>query len=112
MLISIIEGIYIIYMFNYFKTCIYISHPFDTLTQKFNLMDHSEKENHICKIGNIIGYIAAIWFILRNYIKKQTAYKYNKVIIYSILIGCILTNMNAFIYFLPIFFIEKIWFNL
>ena len=48
-IISIIESIYIIYMFNYFKTSIYLSHPFDIFTKKIKFIDHSEKENHTLK---------------------------------------------------------------
>ena len=34
LLISIIESIYIVYMFNYFKTDVYFNHPFDLFTKK------------------------------------------------------------------------------
>ena len=39
---SLIESIYIIYMFNYFKTEKYLSHPFDVFTKKIDFIDHSE----------------------------------------------------------------------
>ena len=60
-IISIIESIYIIYMFNYFKTSIYLSHPFDIFTRKIKFIDHSEKENHICPMGNYFGFLLPIW---------------------------------------------------
>ena len=109
---SLIESIYIIYMFNYFKTEKYLSNPFDVFTKKIDFIDHSEKENHICSLGNIVGYLLAIWFIMRHYINKKHVNKYNKIIIYGVLIGCIITNMNALLYFIPIVIIESYLINL
>lgn len=106
-ILSLIESIYIIYMFNYFKTEKYLSHPFDIFTKKIDFIDHSEKENHICSLGNMVGYLLAIWFIVRHYIDKKYVNRYNNIIIYGVLIGCIMTNMNALIYFIPILLIEK-----
>ena len=37
--ISIIESIYIIYVFNYFKTDVYFNHPLDIFTKKIKLID-------------------------------------------------------------------------
>lgn len=108
LLISIIESIYIIYMFNYFKTRTYLSHPMDVFTNKVKFIDHSNKDNHICPLGNIAGYILAVWFILRNIVHLNNIKKYNLAIISIVLITCLLTNMNAFIYFLPVFIIEII----
>ena len=106
-IVSLIESIYIIYMFNYFKTKYYLSHPLDIITHKIKFIDHSKKENHICPLGNIVGYLLAFWFIIRNYIDKKMVNKYNNIIIYTVLIGCMLTNMNALAYFIPILMIEK-----
>ena len=108
LLISIIESIYIFYMFNYFKTSLYISHPFDVFTKKIKFMDHSNKKNHICTLGNFVGIVLAIWFIVRHFINIKNMCKYNSIIIIAVLIGCIITNINAFIYFLPIFLLEFI----
>ena len=58
---SILESIYIIYMFNYFKTSTYLSHPFDVYTNNISFMNHSNKENHICPLGNIAGFLLTFW---------------------------------------------------
>lgn len=108
LLISIIESIYIVYMFNYFKTDVYFNHPLDIFTKKIKLIDHSNKENHICILGNITGYILSIWFILRHYIDIKIYQRWNKIIINLVLVGCLLSNTNAFIYFLPIYLIENL----
>jgi hypothetical protein len=101
---SIFESIYIIYMFNYFKTDTYFAHPFDMITNNIPLLNHSEKENHICLIGNIVGFILPLWLIGRNYIQNSIAY--NKFIMNGILLGSLLSNMNAFVYFLPLYLIN------
>ena len=102
-IISINESIYIIYMFNYFKTSIYLSHPFDIFTSKIKFIDHSEKDNHICLIGNLLGFLLPIWLLGRHFINSKIVIKYNKIIMNIILICSLLTNMNAFIYFLPLY---------
>ena len=104
--ISIIESIYIIYMFNFFKTSVYLSHPFDVFTKNIKLIDHSDRENHMCSLGNITGYVLGIWFIIRHYINPSFYQKWNQIIIYILFFGCLISNTNAFVYFLPIFIIE------
>ena len=106
--ISIIESIYIIYMFNFFKTSVYLSHPFDVFTKNIKLIDHSDRENHMCSLGNITGYVLGIWFIIRHYINPSFYQKWNQIIIYIVFFGCLISNTNAFVYFLPIFIIENL----
>ncbi len=110
LLLSVLSGIYIIYMFNYFKTDIYLSHPFDIYTRNVSFLNHSERENHICSLGNLIGYLLAFWFIARHFLlflfQKKTLQKINTLLLNIILIGSILTNMNAFFYFLPLYIID------
>ena len=114
LLLSVLSGIYIIYMFNYFKTDIYLSHPFDIYSRNISFLNHSERENHICSLGNLVGYLLAFWFIARYFLSfyvsrgegKKTLQKINILILNIILIGTILTNMNAFFYFLPLYIIH------
>ena len=42
-ILSLIESIYIIYMFNYFKTEKYLSHPFDVFTKKIDFIASNTK---------------------------------------------------------------------
>lgn len=108
--LSFLSAIYIIYMFNYFKTDIYLSHPFDVYTRNVSFLNHSEKENHICSLGNMIGYLLAFWFIVRHFfsLSKNTLQKINTLILNGVLIGSLLTNMNAFVYFLPLYIIDSL----
>jgi len=107
--LSVLSSIYIIYMFNYFQTDIYLSHPFDVYTRKVSFLNHGQKSNPICSLGNIIGYLLAIWFIMRHFLlfTKKTLQKINTLILNGVLIGSLLTNMNAFVYFLPLYIIQK-----
>ena len=107
MSISIIESIYILYMFSYFKTKTYIPHPLDYITSSTKLTKHNTTKNYeskICPLGNIIGYILPIWFIVRHSIENYK--KINTIIIGLLFIGCLISNMNAFVYAIPIFIIE------
>lgn len=101
-------SVYIFYMFNYFQTDIYLSHPLDVYTNKVSFLNHTEKENHICLLGNIVGCLLPIWLISRNFLSlsKNTLHKINNIILNSILIGSLLMNMNAFVYFLPLYIVE------
>lgn len=116
LLLSILSVIYIIYMFNYFKTDIYLSHPFDVYTRNISFLNHSEKENHICNLGNVIGYLLAFWFIMRHFLSSYVSRekgnkilkKINMLILNTVLLGSLLTNMNAFVYFLPLYIIDSL----
>lgn len=114
LLLYILSGVYIIYMFNYFKTDIYLSHPFDVYTRNVSFLNHGEKENHICSLGNLVGYLLAFWFIARYFLSLhvsrgeggKTLQKINMLILNTVLFGSLLTNMNAFVYFLPLYIIQ------
>tara|TARA_B100000902_G_C26645433_1_gene591171 strand:- start:151 stop:477 length:327 start_codon:yes stop_codon:yes gene_type:complete len=103
-LLSIIESIYIVYMFNYYETKVFFNHPMDILTSGNYFFNHQNKKNHICILGNLVGILLAIWFLLRHFFDYK---KYNKWIINIVMLGCLLTNTNAVIYFIPIFIIEN-----
>lgn len=110
--LSFLSAIYIIYMFNYFKTDIYLSHPLDVYTRNVSFLNHSKKSNHICLLGNMIGYLLAFWFIVRHFLlfralQKKTLQKINILILNTVLLGSLLTNMNAFVYFLPLYIIQN-----
>ena len=119
--ISILESLYIIYMFNYYKTSVYLSHPLDVYTKNISFFNHSDKENHICLLGNIAGFLLPFWLIGRHYIKSKMKYnqfiylillmKYNQFIMNSFLFISFFSNLNAFLYFLQIYIIEFVSFR-
>ena len=86
--ISIFEGIYISFMFNYFKTKYSFNHPLESIiTQNYNFIKHpinsGNYESKICPLGNLAGYLLLIWFILRNFIKYESSKirKFNNLIV-------------------------------
>ena len=105
---SIILGIYIFYMFNYFKTTYSIHHPFEYLFSS-RLLKHPIKtgryESKICLLGNYVGIFLLIWYAIRDDVNNSYC---NKLILYSIALGSFIMNMNAFIYILPLIMIDFI----
>ncbi len=108
---SILEGLYIIYMFNLFKTSKYIHHPFEQLFTNHAFLKHpisdSRYNNKICYFGKFSSYLLFIWLILRFKIKKyKIRSRINYLIWIIVSIIAFIMNMNAFIYLLPILIIE------
>ena len=119
LLFTIIEAIYLVYMYNYFKTSVSFHNPVETLLNDKvfnNFFKHpiysGNYESKICRFGNLVGFLLAIWVILRYYIsknfldRKALVEKINKLIFCIVLLGAIFLNFNAFIYYLPIFLYE------
>ena len=118
-LITITEAIYLIYMYNYFKTTKSFHNPLEAILNNRVFSDFfkhpmysGEYESKICKFGNLIGFLLAFWVILRYFINKHypkindKVKLINKTIFTLVLIGALLMNFNAFIYYIPIFILE------
>lgn len=106
-IISLIESVYILYMFILFRTTLSIHHPLESLfTSRVSWLQHpilyGEKSNKICLFGKWIAVLLSIWFMIRFHYSIQ----YNQIVIWSIFIGSLILNLNAFLYFLPIILIE------
>lgn len=109
--LSVIEGLYIIFMFNLFKTCKYIHHPFEHLFTNHPFLKHpisdSRYSNKICYFGKFSSFLLFIWLIIRYKIKDdKLKIKLNTLIWIIVGIVSFIMNMNAFIYLLPVFIIE------
>ncbi len=124
LLFSIIEGLYIYYMFLVYKS----NYNFDNywfvsdgplitntkFVKKLNVifdnyfyhnMQHSnKKESFICQFGKDIAKLAIFWLIIRNFLPKIYK-KYNIYIVGIALLLCYL-NFNALVYSIPIILIE------
>ena len=108
LIISIIESIYIIYMFRYFKT----TYSFNLIPLKFldnnEYLKHQkyysqEAVSHICPFGHDMAFVIAGFLILRNFI--PCLLEYNNWVIGLIFLGCFL-NLNCVVYILPVLLIE------
>ena len=110
LLYSLIEGIYIVYMFNFFKTKWSIHHPLEILLEGNTYLQHpvntGDYENKICDLGNLAGFLLLIWFLFRWKLSDNLRLIWNKRILYLVAIVSLLMNLNAFIYFVPIIIFE------
>lgn len=115
LLLQFVKGLYIIYMFNYFKTSYSIHHPWERLFTGniSNWLQHpihsGQYENKICPFGKNAAFVIFLWFLAFYLLKNQ---KYPKIdlihknIMILILLTCLVMNLNAFIYFLPVFILD------
>lgn len=117
--VSLLEVIYIVYMFNYFKTTLEIHHPLEMLiTSSFDWLKHPMGtglyENKICPVGNFISLILASLIIYRAImldtidlsLSISVIKMYSLIMTIIVFMGSILTNMNAWIYLFPIYLLE------
>ena len=118
-LLSILEGFYLVYMFEFFKIMWSIHHPSEIFMvggcDEVDFFKHSMNsttyENKICPFGTMVACLFFIWFLLRNtYIIQQilNIYSINIKLIALLFVGTLITNLNAFIYAMPIFIMEII----
>ena len=112
-IITLIESIYIYYMYNLFKTTISFHHPLEIMFQNKNLSTYLQHpissgvyESKICKLGNDVSILIIFWLWIRLLFPKINILKYNYLIFLIILICSLLMNMNSFIYLLPIYVYE------
>ena len=103
--ISILESIYLIYMFLIFKT----KTDFNILASPKNwLLKHNtgnEYLQRICPLGQIAVFLLVFVIIGRHYINISKNI-INTILIIAIILSLI--NLNAFIYLLPVFIVEFI----
>ena len=110
-IITLVESVYLFYMYFLFKTNISFSSAiFDRDIQNsgsFFIHDTNTYENKICGFGKIMAIIAIILAFLRiNYIKSDSII-YKTIIFDLICLSlALLMNLNAFIYVIPILICE------
>ena len=110
-LISIIESIYLYYMFRCFETTISFSHPLEFLRDydspffKHPIETEKFPQKHICPFGQSIILLLILYLLARFVIGM----KFNMlVLIISFILS--LANFNAVVYLIPFFIIESIIF--
>ena len=110
-IISIAEGLYLVYMFIFFKTSIDFNIVDIIKTPDGWWFNHSfgqEKCQRICPFGHvaIFGLVAVL--LLRHFIDLPKQFMYS-VFVLAALISLI--NLNAFVYLLPIWIIELLFYK-
>ena len=114
--VSIVEAIYLIYMFCWFQTRWTVHSPWESTFTKTlfqsNWLKHSVSrdiyENKICSMGHQVALLISGWLILRNFLKNSLILLINWIIIGSLLVGSFVLNWNALIYSLPVLVVELI----
>jgi hypothetical protein len=107
--ISILEGLYMLYMFHYFET----KKDFNWLIYEWEnkYMKHLNDDTYglrVCPFGRIAILFLIGLLLLRNFVKIKQIY-----ILYAFyfaLVLSLLLNWNALIYIMPVFIIEKLIF--
>ena len=103
LVISILEIIYLLYMFLFFKTSIDFNIFSSSENWWFEHLVGKEYGLRICPFGRIAIFVLIFVLIARNYINIPN-YILNIVLITSFLFS--LMNMNAIAYLIPIWLIE------
>lgn len=99
-------------MFQFFKTTTSFNHPYEYMFTKSHTwlqhpLDSGRYENKICQFGTWVAYIYGIWFLVRHIVRhKKTMKRVNRLLIFLLVFGGFLLNFNAFVYSVPILFIE------
>lgn len=106
--ISILEGLYLFYMFNFFET----KKDFNWLKYEWDnkLMKHLNGNVYglrICPFGRIAILFLIALLLLRNNINQI----YILYAFYFAFVLSLLLNWNAFVYITPVFIIEKLIFH-
>jgi len=118
-ILSILEGLYVIYILRYFKTTLsfamyergMISGLFTGEIKNYlthNIHNTYKPRHHICPFGRDASIVLGIFFFLRAYyIQNQLSWNWtrNNIVLLLFFIGCFL-NINAVVYMLPIILAE------
>jgi len=121
LLVSIVESIYILYMYNIFKTVYYIHNPIELYLHK-QFLNNSDifrhpiysgsYKNKICVFGKICSVILVLLIYARYYIIKNNLndkidiYYYTKIVLIFAIVLTFVLNMNSFVYLLPVILFE------
>ena len=120
-IITIIESVYLLYMFYIYKTKFsFNSAIFDKEIQSWssNFIHNSNKyENKICNFGKLMAVIAVIFAfyrldLLQNFQNKLPVLYGTIIFDITCIFLSIIMNMNAFIYILPLIIGESIIINM
>lgn len=116
LIISSLESIYLIYMFNCFKTRFIFNHPMLCYLENIDYFKHPISRSKkcvqpICKFGQDVSLFFLAYFILRNILVYTNNIKMllylNSFVIGITFILSFFMNINAFVYLIPIFIIES-----
>jgi len=107
-LLGIIQGIYIVYILNFFKTKYSLAHPlsnFNSSYFKHPIGINSQPISNICEFGHQASWFLAAFVVLRSVFPNKFT-KHLSIIMLIITATFSMLNLNAVIYLFPHFLIE------
>ena len=118
--LSFIEIIYILWMYNFFKT----RYSFSNRTNRYLMNEQTiaffrhnrtseEPELKICPFGQFFSVLFCLYIFARIYIIRKRGYSryfqlINEIIMGNVAFFSYLMNLNAFVYLIPVFLYEFI----
>ena len=112
-LLGIFQGLYIVYMLNYFKTCYSIAHPLSYFENSYlyHPIGKSDKPiSNVCQFGHQVSWLLAGFVIIRNIMISKNYGKniLRKMSILMLIISVIVSmlNFNVILYLLPHYILE------
>ena len=116
LIVSIIHGLYIIFILNYFKTKYNFAHPITYFNN--NLLYHPIGKSKIpsskvCKLGNILSWWLVLFIIMRGFFVQQQLYisvlRQMTLIVLILTVMLSMLNLNVIIYLIPHYIIEYVY---
>lgn len=118
--VSLLEGLYVMYMFIYFKTCYNLEigrwkgSPIIETLKKITSIDFSEILYHptekskipisqICNFGKYGSVLIFLYLLFREFVSLP---RYTNLIVFVIILGMCMFNYNAVLYMLPVVAVE------
>ena len=105
--LSIIESIYLIYIFEFFETSVDFNFMASPEGWWWEHLVGEEKGLRVCPFGQVAIFFLIALLLSRHYIKIP---KYAMYISFLIAFILSLMNLNAMVYLLPVWFLEAFYF--
>ena len=116
LLFSIIHGLYIIFVLNYYKTKYNLAHPityFNNPLLYHPIGTSKISSSKVCKLGNMLSWYLALFILIRSILIYNNIYiltlKQISLLILIISIILSMLNLNVVVYLIPHFIIEILY---
>ena len=110
LIVSLLEGLYVMYMFIFFKTCYSLeigrwdSSPFSKEGILYHPIDKCRTpKSQICLFGKYGSVLIFLYLLLREFVSFP---KYTNLVVFLIILGLCMMNYNAVLYMLPVIGVE------
>ena len=109
-IITLLEIIYLVYMFFFFKTNLYIgpsiAESYLNRISGFFIHHTGNYESKICDLGRVLAIVAIGLSLVRLYIGLEKSRYWNFIFVVSCLLLASILNLNALLYITPLLVLE------